>query len=129
MPSGLGDRFDDHLIEVVEDVELKEGSVGYLMLNQFNQKADEKLEAAVRDLEAKGMKALIIDLRDNPGGLLDVAIDVVSRFVPPRDPNTGRPNNAVVIVESGGQHAAVVEHEQVAGLEEFGQFVEVAMFE
>lgn len=90
-------------IEVVEDVSMKEGGVGYLVLNQFNQRADEKLEAAVRDLETQGMKALIIDLRNNPGGLLDVAIDVVSRFIPPRDLSTGRPNNAVIIVESGGQ--------------------------
>src|SRR5438067_4888684 len=41
------------------------------------------------------MKGLIIDLRGNPGGLLDSAIDLVSRFVPPG-------NNAVVIVEAGG---------------------------
>lgn len=83
-------------IEVVQDVEVKEGNIGYVYLTQFNQLADEKLTEAVQDLKQKGMKGLIFDLRGNPGGLLDAAIDVSSRFVPPG-------NNAVVIVESGGQ--------------------------
>jgi carboxyl-terminal processing protease len=86
-------------VEVVQDVELKEGNVGYLFLSQFNQRADEKIEQAVKELETKGMKGLIIDLRGNPGGLLDVAVDIVSRFVPPR-------NNAVIIVRSGGEQEA-----------------------
>jgi len=82
-------------IEVVQDVKMLEGNIGYLFLTQFNQRADEKVTEAVENLKAKGMKGLIIDLRGNPGGLLDSAIDLVSRFVPPG-------NNAVVIVEAGG---------------------------
>ncbi len=60
-----------------------EGGVGYISLLQFNEVSDRKIELAVRDLEAKGMKALVFDLRGNPGGLLTSAIDISSRFVKP----------------------------------------------
>src|SRR5262249_12630353 len=46
-------------IEVVQDVEMKEGNVGYIYLTQFNQLADEKLAEAISDLKQKGMKGLI----------------------------------------------------------------------
>lgn len=82
-------------IEVVQEPKLLEGNIGYFFLTQFNQRADEKVTEAVEQLKNKGMKGLIIDLRGNPGGLLDSAIDLVSRFVPPG-------NNAVIIVEAGG---------------------------
>ena len=68
---------------------------GYVSLAQFNEMSDKKIEAAIREMEGQGMKALVLDLRGNPGGLLDAAIDVSSRFIPP--------NKTVVwIVESGG---------------------------
>lgn len=86
-------------VEVVES-EMKEGQIGYITLSDFsNQRADEKLELAVRELKQQGMKGLVLDLRGNPGGLLDAAIDIVSRFVPSK-------NNAVIIVESGGERSA-----------------------
>ncbi len=59
-----------------------EGNIGYVSLLQFNEMSDKKLEMAVRELERKGMKGLIFDLRGNPGGLLNSAIDVSSRFIP-----------------------------------------------
>jgi carboxyl-terminal processing protease len=81
-------------VEVVKSRMLP-GSIGYISLDQFNEMADTKMERAIRDLERKGAKGLVLDLRGNPGGLLESAISIVSRFVPP---NRG----AVVIVESGG---------------------------
>lgn len=71
------------------------GNIGYVDLQQFNEMADPKLEQAIRDLDRKGMKGLILDLRGNPGGLLDAAISISSRFVP-------RGGGVVTIVEAGG---------------------------
>lgn len=80
--------------EVVEYA-MKDKDIGYVSLAQFNELADSKIESAIRDLESKGMKGLILDLRGNPGGLLDAAIDISSRFIP-------ADHGVVIIVESGG---------------------------
>lgn len=55
--------------------------IGYVSLAMFNENADTQFASAVAKLEKRGMKALIFDLRDNPGGLLNVAQDLASRFV------------------------------------------------
>ncbi len=55
--------------------------IGYISLDMFNENADKQFDAALAKLEGKGMRALIFDLRDNPGGLLDVAQDLASRFI------------------------------------------------
>jgi carboxyl-terminal processing protease len=78
----------------VVEYSMKPGGIGYINLLQFNEMADSKLYQAVKDLSDKGMKGLILDLRGNPGGLLEVAISTVSRFVP-------QDHGAVIIVESG----------------------------
>ena len=57
--------------------------VGYLRLERFSRTAGEDVRNSVKELREKGnLKALVLDLRDNPGGLLDMAVDVVSKFVP-----------------------------------------------
>ena len=76
-----------------------EGGVGYVSLDQFNEVADQKVETALRDLDRQGMKALVLDLRGNPGGLLDTAIHISSRIIPPR---TAEP--AIGPVRGGGPH-------------------------
>ncbi len=55
---------------------------GYIVLRQFNDKASRETTAAVRDLKAQGAKQLILDLRGNPGGLLNEAVNVTNIFVP-----------------------------------------------
>jgi carboxyl-terminal processing protease len=80
--------------EVVES-RMMPGHIGYVSLAQFNEMSDPKIERAIRTLEGQGLKGLVLDLRGNPGGLLDAAIDIVSRFVP-----GGK--GAVIIVESQG---------------------------
>lgn len=55
--------------------------IGYIQLTGFNERADRQFGAALGDLERQGMRALIFDLRSNPGGLLDAAQDVASRFI------------------------------------------------
>ena len=58
------------------------GGVGYVGLTGgFQETTAEELDQAIAELKEKGMKNLILDLRNNPGGLLPQAIEVVSRFV------------------------------------------------
>jgi carboxyl-terminal processing protease len=57
--------------------------IGYIRLERFSRKAGEEVRQAIKELKIKGdVKSLILDLRGNPGGLLDAAVDVVSKFVP-----------------------------------------------
>jgi carboxyl-terminal processing protease len=58
---------------------------GYVKLAEFSETSDRELGVALQQLEAKGMKRLVLDLRDNPGGLLDQAIRVSNRFLPKGD--------------------------------------------
>jgi len=60
-----------------------EGDYGYLRLSGFNEKATDETLAAINALKAKdpNMKGLILDLRNNPGGLLDQAVGVASLFL------------------------------------------------
>lgn len=57
--------------------------IGYVRLIQFNEPTADELGKALDDLQKQGMQALIIDLRNNPGGLLNSAVDVCSQFLPP----------------------------------------------
>ena len=54
-----------------------------MRITQFNEPTAAELSAKLDALEVKGMQALILDLRDNPGGLLDSAVDVCGQFVGP----------------------------------------------
>ena len=53
---------------------LGEDKIGYVRLAQFGEKTSDDLEAALNKLKEQGMQALILDLRWNPGGLLDQAV-------------------------------------------------------
>lgn len=55
---------------------------GYIVLSKFNAKASEQTKSALLDLKGKGAEKIILDLRDNPGGLLSEAINVTNLFVP-----------------------------------------------
>jgi carboxyl-terminal processing protease len=59
----------------------KIGDIGYIRLGQFNAKAADDIKKAVQDLTKQGAKGLVLDLRDDPGGLLDQAVDVSSLFI------------------------------------------------
>ena len=68
-------------IESVPYAALLNDSVGYIKITQFAKKTAEDLEARINDLAKKGMKELVIDLRVNPGGLLNQAIAVSELFL------------------------------------------------
>jgi len=55
---------------------------GYIQLRDFSETTDRELGAALKDLTGKGMKRLLLDIRENPGGPLDQAIKVSNRFLP-----------------------------------------------
>ncbi|MCG2813305.1 MAG: S41 family peptidase [Thermodesulfovibrionales bacterium] len=59
-----------------------EGNIGYVKLSQFQERTADDLEAALFKLEKQNITSLILDLRNNPGGLLNSAVDVSSQFLP-----------------------------------------------
>ena len=60
-----------------------DASTGYIRLQDFAQQTDHDLTAALKTLKSQGMKRLVLDLRNNPGGPLDQAIKVSSTFLLP----------------------------------------------
>ncbi len=56
--------------------------IGYVRIIEFGEGTGDELEAALQKLKAQGMKALVLDLRWNPGGLLDEAVNVAGKFLP-----------------------------------------------
>jgi carboxyl-terminal processing protease len=89
--SGYNDLID---LEVVRDeihiptvpaAFMIDAQTGYIRLQDFGENTDQELGRALRDLTQKGMKRLLFDLRNNPGGALDQAIKVSNRFLPRGD--------------------------------------------
>ena len=58
--------------------------IGYIKLTQFQEMTSDDLTKALKDLKEKGMKSIILDLRNDPGGLLNSAVDVAGQFLPPK---------------------------------------------
>ncbi|MDX1661736.1 MAG: S41 family peptidase [Gemmatimonadota bacterium] len=56
--------------------------IGYVRFRQFSENSRDEIREAVRDLEKQGMRGLVLDVRGNPGGLLDQAIEVSDLFLP-----------------------------------------------
>lgn len=54
---------------------------GYIRIESFQKNTVSELQSALADLNAKGMQQLVVDLRGNPGGLLDVSLEVVNLFI------------------------------------------------
>lgn len=61
---------------------LGDDGIGYVRIIQFGEKTSDELGAALKKLSEQHMRALIVDLRDNPGGLLEQAAQVCEKFVP-----------------------------------------------
>ncbi|MEM7185132.1 MAG: S41 family peptidase [Bacteroidota bacterium] len=59
-----------------------DGNIGYIVLAKFNRRTTIETREALLDLKSKGATKIILDLRGNPGGLLNEAINVVNLFVP-----------------------------------------------
>jgi carboxyl-terminal processing protease len=61
---------------------LPENKIGYVRLTQFGDKTSDDLDLAIKKLRKQGMQGLVLDLRWNPGGLLEQAVDVCAKFLP-----------------------------------------------
>lgn len=67
----------------IPDAYLIRPGVGYVQLTEgFNYTTGDELKAAIRELKKLGMRSLVLDLRDNPGGIVDQAVQVASTFLP-----------------------------------------------
>ena len=69
-------------IKAVPHFSLINEKTGYIVLSKFSRKAHAETSYALRDLKAQGAERIILDLRGNPGGLLNEAIKIVNLFVP-----------------------------------------------
>ncbi|HDH00542.1 MAG TPA: S41 family peptidase, partial [Nitrospirae bacterium] len=58
-------------------------TIGYVKLTQFQERTAADLKKVMRELRKQELEGFILDLRNNPGGLLNVSIDVASQFLPP----------------------------------------------
>lgn len=82
-----GESFDAPIIrEVIEvdnvkDVRMLEGRIGYLRILQFGDRTAAEMIQGIERLKSQGMLGLIVDLRNNPGGLLEAAVEVASPFL------------------------------------------------
>jgi carboxyl-terminal processing protease len=56
--------------------------VGLIKLSRFSRNAGQEVREAIQQLQAQGARALILDLRNNPGGMLEAAVEVAENFVP-----------------------------------------------
>ena len=96
----------------VKDAHVIENGIAYLRLTQFDEPTAAALQEALDKLSGEGMKALIIDLRNNPGGLLSSAIEVGQKFVKRND----------VIVSTQGRDAAQHQVFKAKGRQHFLDF-------
>ena len=78
-------RRDEVHIPTVAAAVMLDDTTGYVKLTEFAENSDRELGRALGDLTKRGMKRLVFDLRANPGGQLDQAILVSSRFLPKGD--------------------------------------------
>ena len=76
---------DEIHIPTVPAAFMLDGQTGYVRLSEFGENTDQELGQALRALNRQGMKRLVFDLRNNPGGALDQAIKVANRFLPRGD--------------------------------------------
>ncbi len=103
------DTLLDPTVRRAEIVDAQRG-VGYLAITSFTRETPSEFDRAIERLREQGARALVIDLRANPGGVLTAAVDVARRFVP---------EGLIVSTEGRGaivRHLADPEEARFAGL-------------
>jgi carboxyl-terminal processing protease len=64
------------------EFEMLEDSIGYIQIVEFDEITISQFNNAIKSLEKEGMKGLIVDVRNNPGGLLDSVVNILDRLLP-----------------------------------------------
>ena len=72
----------DTIIAPTLDAELREGNIAYVKLHSFNANASDQFRQAMFKTLLGGAQGMVLDLRNNPGGYLDVAVDIAGWFLP-----------------------------------------------
>lgn len=62
--------------------QMLEGEVGFVQITEFSESTSEQFDDALEDLQGQGMKSLIVDLRDNPGGVLQAVCTMLDKILP-----------------------------------------------
>ena len=90
----------------VKDTRMMEEGIGYIRITQFNEPTAMALQKDIDLLREQGMRALVLDLRNNPGGLLRSAIDVSQKFLRSREvivSTQGRGEGDEQVFRAGGR--------------------------
>ncbi|MDF2589028.1 MAG: carboxyl-terminal protease [Anaerocolumna sp.] len=64
------------------EYEMMDNKIGYISVSEFDEVTAEQFRKAIDDLDSQGQVGLVIDIRDNPGGLLDTVVDMLDRMLP-----------------------------------------------
>jgi len=97
---------DEIEVPNVKGARIIEDGIGYIRITQFSATAPEDLQQALDKLTQQGMKALILDLRHNPGGLLKAAIETAQKFLKP---------GALIVTTRGRQGASPAMESRAGG--------------
>lgn len=68
-------------INNIKEAKILEDSIGYIRVVEFRENTAKDMDTALENLKKQGMNVLILDLRNNPGGLLDAAVKVTEKFI------------------------------------------------
>ncbi|MFH1395701.1 MAG: S41 family peptidase [Candidatus Omnitrophota bacterium] len=79
-------------LQSIKENRIFDGTIGYIKIVEFQEKTTKDLVKNIVELRKKGAEDLVLDLRNNPGGLLDAAIEVSDLFLPP---------NAMIVYTEG----------------------------
>jgi len=75
------------------------GDIAYINITYFSERTNEELSPILQSITQEGATGIVLDLRSNPGGLLDAAVDVASRFL--------KEGVVVNVVDNQGKHTAL----------------------
>lgn len=62
--------------------EMLDGGIGYIQISEFQSNTAKQFKAAVKDLQSRNMKSMIVDVRSNPGGLITSVVDILDQILP-----------------------------------------------
>ena len=74
-------RIEIHAVKSTLNTAPSGSKVGYIRLKQFNANASREMRAAIKDLESQGAEGYVLDLRSNPGGLLEASVDIARQWL------------------------------------------------